>query len=269
MRACAACRRELPREGFSKKQWQMRRYRRCKECIANDRPIQLEAAPAVEPAQEEVSEVSSLPSPPAGDESASCWICLEAGGESGERLRRDCSCRGDDAGFAHLSCLVDYATHETENWHGNWDRDGILKFRRAWEECPHCRQEYRGALSIELAGEFVSLFALEKYRRNPSKLLEAIFLTVHVLVQERQLEIAKEKGRELLAWIERWKTEASSVPRRTLEVESTMYYQMGHIALAEGTEESSRAAVQYFEKHRDLFARYAILEQSRIAAITP
>jgi len=33
-----------------------------------------------------------------------CLICSEEGtDESGEPLRRDCSCRGSDSGFAHLS----------------------------------------------------------------------------------------------------------------------------------------------------------------------
>ncbi|KAL9185710.1 hypothetical protein ACHAXT_003487 [Thalassiosira profunda] len=37
MKICAACHKELPQESFSKKQWQMKRYRRCKSCIDVDR----------------------------------------------------------------------------------------------------------------------------------------------------------------------------------------------------------------------------------------
>ena len=33
MKICAACCAELPRKCFSKKQWQLKKYRRCKECI--------------------------------------------------------------------------------------------------------------------------------------------------------------------------------------------------------------------------------------------
>ena len=45
--------------------------------------------------------------PPPG---AACWICLcEDPDDQGKPIVRDCSCRGNDAGFAHLSCLVDYA----------------------------------------------------------------------------------------------------------------------------------------------------------------
>ena len=40
---------------------------------------------------------------------ASCWICLDSEpDDDGRPLVRDCACRGD-SGWAHLSCLVDYA----------------------------------------------------------------------------------------------------------------------------------------------------------------
>ena len=44
MKLCAACNQTLPRENFSKKQWQMKQKRRCKECIANNREANFEAA---------------------------------------------------------------------------------------------------------------------------------------------------------------------------------------------------------------------------------
>ena len=39
---------------------------------------------------------------------AACYFCLEEGvDEEGKQpLVRDCSCRGDSAGFAHFSCLT-------------------------------------------------------------------------------------------------------------------------------------------------------------------
>ena len=43
MKICAACSQELPKEKFSKKQWQSRQQRRCKECIAANQEVQLEA----------------------------------------------------------------------------------------------------------------------------------------------------------------------------------------------------------------------------------
>jgi hypothetical protein len=41
---------------------------------------------------------------------AACYFCLgEEADEEGMPLVRNCSCRGDSAGFAHLSCLEKYA----------------------------------------------------------------------------------------------------------------------------------------------------------------
>ena len=45
MKICAACNQELPKESFSKKQWQLKQRRRCKECIADNREVQLSEAP--------------------------------------------------------------------------------------------------------------------------------------------------------------------------------------------------------------------------------
>ena len=43
MKLCAACSESLPNEKFSKKQWQLKQRRRCKECIAGNREVNLEA----------------------------------------------------------------------------------------------------------------------------------------------------------------------------------------------------------------------------------
>jgi hypothetical protein len=46
---------------------------------------------------------------------ASCYICLDEGpDEAGKPLVRDCSCRGDTAGFAHLSCIIEYADQKSK-----------------------------------------------------------------------------------------------------------------------------------------------------------
>ena len=39
MKICAACSRELPKAKFSKKQWQLKHCRRCKECISDNREV--------------------------------------------------------------------------------------------------------------------------------------------------------------------------------------------------------------------------------------
>ena len=42
MKICAACSQELPKDKFSKKQWQLKQCRRCKECIAVNREAKLD-----------------------------------------------------------------------------------------------------------------------------------------------------------------------------------------------------------------------------------
>ena len=41
------------------------------------------------------------------DREAVCYLCLDGGvdDEDGQQLRRNCACRGTDAGFVHFSCL--------------------------------------------------------------------------------------------------------------------------------------------------------------------
>ena len=45
MKVCAACSQALSKEKFSKKQWQSKQHRRCKECIAVNREVLLLEAP--------------------------------------------------------------------------------------------------------------------------------------------------------------------------------------------------------------------------------
>ena len=44
MKICAACSQTLPKVKFSKKQWQLKKCRRCKECIAENREVRSEGA---------------------------------------------------------------------------------------------------------------------------------------------------------------------------------------------------------------------------------
>ena len=49
MKLCAACSQELPRNKYSKKQWQLKQQRRCKECIADNREVNLLEQPTYMP----------------------------------------------------------------------------------------------------------------------------------------------------------------------------------------------------------------------------
>src|SRR6056300_910124 len=90
------------------------------------------------------------------NEGASCWICLEEGpDESGQPLRRDCSCRGEHAGFAHLSCTINYAKQKSKNAAETYEfRTNV--FVEPWEKCHHCKQKFRSNLALELSAACVT-----------------------------------------------------------------------------------------------------------------
>eukprot|EP00579_Thalassiosira_antarctica_P016053 CAMPEP_0201926904 /NCGR_PEP_ID=MMETSP0903-20130614/17258_1 /ASSEMBLY_ACC=CAM_ASM_000552 /TAXON_ID=420261 /ORGANISM="Thalassiosira antarctica, Strain CCMP982" /LENGTH=157 /DNA_ID=CAMNT_0048464923 /DNA_START=202 /DNA_END=671 /DNA_ORIENTATION=+ len=109
--------------------------------------------------------------------SAACLICLTEGpDESGQPLRRDCSCRGESSGFIHLSCLVKYAEQKAEQWDG---RD-LSEFREPWKVCPNCCQNYQNELAVDLAAKFVT-FVEGKYPGDQLKHLVALYLKLYAL----------------------------------------------------------------------------------------
>ena len=84
---------------------------------------------------------------------AACYFCLgEEEDDEGSPLLRDCSCRGDSAGFAHFSCLTKYAEQKCKR-----AVDGDLAaFAEPWKICNNCKQPFQNQLSIDLASAFVS-----------------------------------------------------------------------------------------------------------------
>ena len=106
----------------------------------------------------------------AADEEDMCWLCLDAAHESGESLRRDCSCRGG-SGWAHFPCIVEYAKQKTEEWDDKDIPDDFGKFTEQWSNCPNCKQPSQNDLSVELAREFVA-FVEEKYPEDWPKILQ-------------------------------------------------------------------------------------------------
>lgn len=92
-----------------------------------------------------------------------CYFCLgEEEDEEGEPLVRDCACRGDSAGFAHLSCLVTYAEQKSRAAYTSFDA-----FIEPFETCNNCKQPFMGQLSLDLSSAFVS-FAEATYGHEGS-----------------------------------------------------------------------------------------------------
>ena len=60
---------------------------------------------------------------------------------------RGCACRGDSAGFVHLECLTKLAKSKEAS------RDPQAVFD-AWTECGNCKQNFQGALWVEMSRYF-------------------------------------------------------------------------------------------------------------------
>jgi hypothetical protein len=191
---------------------------------------------------------------------AVCYLCLDAG--LVEPLRRDCACRGTDAGFVHFSCLTKYAASKSE-----LARD-VYEFRGPWKDCPSCHQNYQNELAVDIASEFVS-FVRRKYPHDTQRQVESLHLKLRALIlmidrlQPVQKIEAGVTANVMLSLIDRLKGEVSPLPRRKLWFESYAYNAQGLIALEEGTEESARRAEAYFKK--DLKVSKAIGNDDGIA----
>ena len=57
-----------------------------------------------------------------------CYLCHDGGtDEADQPLRRDCACRGTDAGFVHLSCLAEFASFQSKQ-----ATSGMIEFIKPW-----------------------------------------------------------------------------------------------------------------------------------------
>ncbi len=91
--------------------------------------------------------------------SASCYICLDEGPDkAGKPLVRDCSCRGNTAGFTHQSCIIEYAKQKSKQ---AADSD-LWAFSTPWDDCNNCKQLFQNQVALDLSSGFIS-FAEEAY----------------------------------------------------------------------------------------------------------
>jgi hypothetical protein len=120
-------------------------------------------------------------------DSASCYFCLEEGSdEQGKPLVRNCACRGDSAGFAHLSCIVAYAKQKSKQVEET-SRSHFVgpSFSDPWGICPNCKQSYQYQLSLDLSDAFVS-FVEAVYPGNAEmdkiKVIDALHVKINALL---------------------------------------------------------------------------------------
>jgi len=180
------------------------------------------------------------------DGEAVCYLCLDGGVDdsAGQPLRRDCACRGSDAGFVHLSCLADYAATKSEQSHG------MIDFVKPWAACPGCHQEYQNELAIDIANKFVS-FVRRQYPDDTQRQVESLYVKLSAFESINRLKPVQKReagvtANVLLSMIDRMKNE-SPLTRRYSFFEANAHNAHGRIALQEGTEESARRAVTHFD----------------------
>jgi hypothetical protein len=195
------------------------------------------------------------------DPEAVCYLCLDvAGDESDQPLRRDCACRGTDAGFVHLACLTEYTATKS------MQASGVNEFINPWKLCPGCHQECQNELAVDIAAEFVSF--IRRQYPDTQRQVEALNLKLRAFdsmldrlqpVQKREAGVI---ANVLISLIDRMKADAPRTYRYS-QIESFAYHIHGRIALDEGTEESARRAAVHF--HKDLKVCEAIGDADGIA----
>ena len=204
-----------------------------------------------------------------------CWICLENGAdEGGEPLQRDCSCRGDDSGFAHLSCIVGYAESQSKKWHSRHSED-MSEFTKPWEKCVNCHQSYQNKLAVDISDRFVSFVTKNQHPNDTQLRVEALELKVRALLSVPPSELhptqrleAKIIALNLLSLVQQMNAESPmGATMRCRQLEPLAYNHLGVIALAEGTGLSTKNAVTHFEKFHQLSKAISDFEGIAIAEI--
>ena len=206
---------------------------------------------------------------------AVCWICLDGGADdTGKPIVRDCACRGDDAGFAHTSCIIQYAQKKCEQ-----TIIDSSEFTSPWLICPNCKQSYQNELSIHISDALVS-FAKQKYDypgnelEDKMKIMEAIRLQIQTNIDAlrsgRDVTLAKDKIekliRKLLAMVDQLKEEhdmggwSRLAPDTNRYIcgffEAFGYLNLGRITSVDQSQQSIKTAIDYFFRAREIYTLY-------------
>ncbi len=217
---------------------------------------------------------------------AVCWICLEEGAdEKGKPIVRDCACRGNDAGFAHTSCIIKYAETKCEECAGTHD------FGIPWSKCPNCNQGYQNDLADQLAAAFVS-YAKKTYGHPGNQFNDKLKVMLALRTQielnrsgaARNEEAARKVGenliRELLALVDQTKKQLgmndgwARMAPTTLQwqqfkfischFEANAYYCLGQVYAFSQSEERTNTEIGHYKKARDLFNSVGDTEQANL-----
>lgn len=207
---------------------------------------------------------------PAGDNIAGaviCYTCHEPGPDAGgEPLRRDCACRGEDAGFVHLSCLAVYAAYMSRN------AETLSGFTTACERCSICKQRFRGRFANNMAIELGTVMEQEYQDDTPSNSRrQVVALGVWLSALEwlpRRLTLAQQDdimvlANHILSSISRMRERGFRVGTCVSKVEAQAFGMMGRVTLCGESRGYAMTACRLFESQ--LRASGTILDARGVA----
>jgi hypothetical protein len=187
-------------------------------------------------------------------------------------LVRDCSCRGDSAGFAHLSCLVSYAEQKSKQA----DEGDIAAFAEPWKVCNNCKQLFQGQMAIDLSSAFASFTAATHDHAGNSMwdILKVLFSLQHKILMlamhgneavrtERtmlinsMLSIINQTKRDLnmSRWIHMPKASEEYQYYKLLcgDYEASAYEHLGNMLLGDTSEDSIEIMLMHWKKARAIY----------------
>jgi len=216
---------------------------------------------------------------------AACYFCLGEGpDDEGKPLVRDCSCRGDSAGFAHLSCLTKYAEQKSR---AAGDRNS---FSDPWEICTNCKQSFQNQLSIDLASAFVSFAEAnyghagkgnDKLRVLDSLRHKIVVLSTQCGTSNKQLRYNAETTiftNEFLSIIDQTKKDFKMngwihMPHDSEKYEyyrwlcgnyeAFGYYALGAMAQCDKSKEGFKIAITHFKKARAIYNLVGLTDEAK------
>eukprot|EP00984_Skeletonema_dohrnii_P009291 scaffold3543_cov90-Skeletonema_dohrnii-CCMP3373.AAC.4 len=179
-----------------------------------------------------------------------CWLCLEEGQDaSGKPLYRNCSCRGT-SGFAHLSCMINYAENKSRQACERNDYDHVAYFFRI---CPNCDQDYQDDVKYALAKARVEFVERRGYTNNHEMYLDAMRDNLYSLDFEEQDRPEGEGVYTKLLSIIEEVDEYQSLQDDRLAQRTAMSLQALGDFRTFGPKENPEEAKKHYERAKDLY----------------
>jgi hypothetical protein len=155
---------------------------------------------------------------------AVCWICPKEGAdEKGKPLICYFACRSNDAGFAHVSCIIKYVEKKSE--------ESLVTFHISWSKCPTCNQGYQNDIANQLVAAFV-LYA-NKINGHPGNQFNdklKVMLTLQTQIElngscvDQNEEAARQMSKNQLGMNDGWACMAPDSLQVCSKFETIAYY---------------------------------------------